>query len=63
MNLAWQSWSDFFAMGGYGLYVWGSFAVTAAVMLGEVWALRAARRTLARADHNDADLEGTPDET
>jgi heme exporter protein D len=63
MNLAWQSWSDFFAMGGYGLYVWGSFAVTAAVMLGEVWSLRAARRALVRDDHNDAGLEGTPDET
>ena len=63
MNLHWQSWSDFFAMGGYGLYVWGSFAVTAAVMLGEVWALRASRRTLARDDYNDAALERTPDET
>ena len=63
MNLAWQSWSDFFAMGGYGLYVWGSFAVTAAVMLGEVLALRAARRALVRDDQDDAGLEGTPDET
>ena len=63
MNLHRQSWSDFFAMGGYGLYVWGSFAVTALVMLGEVWALRAARRALARDDLNDAALEGTPDET
>jgi heme exporter protein D len=23
----WSSWSDFFAMGGYALYVWGSLAV------------------------------------
>jgi heme exporter protein D len=29
----WQSAGDFFAMGGYGLYVWGSYAVTAALML------------------------------
>jgi heme exporter protein D len=54
-------------MGGYGLYVWGSFAVTAAVMLGEVWALRAARRALLREDdtddHNHAGTEGSPDET
>ncbi len=63
MNLYWQSWSDFFAMGGYGLYVWGSFAVTAAVMLGEVWALRASRRSLALDDYDDAALERTPDET
>ena len=25
----WTSWSDFAAMGGYGLYVWGSFGMTA----------------------------------
>ena len=24
----WNSAADFFAMGGYGLYVWGSYAVT-----------------------------------
>ena len=29
----WGSTSEFFAMGGYGLYVWGSYAVTAALML------------------------------
>jgi heme exporter protein D len=63
VNLVWQSWSDFLAMGGYGLYVWGSFVVTAAVMLGEVWALRAARRSVINDDHNDAGLEGAPDET
>jgi heme exporter protein D len=28
----WASFSDFLAMGGYGLYVWGSFGVTAFVM-------------------------------
>ncbi|MDO8376605.1 MAG: heme exporter protein CcmD, partial [Aquabacterium sp.] len=25
--------SEFFAMGGYGLYVWGSYAAAAALML------------------------------
>ena len=63
MNLYWQSWSDFVAMGGYGLYVWGSFAVTAAVLLGEVWALRANRRALLRDEPNDAELRESPDET
>jgi heme exporter protein D len=29
----WNSANDFFAMGGYGLYVWGSYGVTAAWML------------------------------
>ena len=31
----WQSASDFWAMGGYGLYVWGSYAVVAFCMLAE----------------------------
>ncbi len=37
----WGSASEFFAMGGYGLYVWGSYAVTAAAMLLEPLAGRA----------------------
>jgi heme exporter protein D len=28
----WNSAADFFAMGGYGLYVWGAYAVCAAFM-------------------------------
>jgi heme exporter protein D len=38
----WGSASDFFAMGGYGLYVWGSYVVTALFMATEP--LLAARR-------------------
>jgi len=63
MNLYWNSWSEFFAMGGYGLYVWGSFAVTAVVMLGEAWSVAARHRALVRGDDNDMTIEGTPDET
>lgn len=40
----WGSWSNFWAMGGYGLYVWGSFAVTLLAILIEVGML-SARRT------------------
>ncbi len=29
----WNSFADFLAMGGYGFYVWGSFGVTALIML------------------------------
>ena len=29
----WNSFADFLAMGGYGLYVWGSFGVTALVLV------------------------------
>ncbi|MGY4830127.1 heme exporter protein CcmD [Sphaerotilaceae bacterium SBD11-9] len=43
----WNSASEFFAMGGYGLYVWGSYAVTAAFMLTEPFlAARRRRRAL-----------------
>ena len=33
--MQWQSLSDFLAMGGYGLYVWGSFGVCALAMIAE----------------------------
>jgi heme exporter protein D len=31
--MQWNSVGEFFAMGGYGLYVWGSFGVCAAAMV------------------------------
>jgi len=33
--MSWNSAAEFFAMGGYGLYVWSSYGVTAALMLAE----------------------------
>jgi heme exporter protein D len=27
-----MNWSEFFAMGGYGLYVWGSYAIALVVL-------------------------------
>jgi heme exporter protein D len=50
----WGSAGEFFAMGGYGLFVWGSYAVTAACMLAEP--LLALRRH-ARARRAEADEE------
>ena len=38
--MQWGSVSEFVAMGGYGLYVWTSFGVTALCLLWEVLALR-----------------------
>lgn len=38
--MIWGSWSDFFAMGGYALYVWGSFIVVFGFMAGEVMLLK-----------------------
>jgi heme exporter protein D len=40
----WASWSDFFAMGGYALYVWGSYAVTAGLIGVEIVLLVRRRR-------------------
>ena len=44
--MMWKSWSDFFAMGGYALYVWGAYAVTLVVMVSEVVLLALRRRSL-----------------
>lgn len=38
--MIWQSWNDFFKMGGYALYVWGSLIVVTLFMAAEVVALR-----------------------
>jgi heme exporter protein D len=32
--------SEFFAMGGYGFYVWGSYGVAALCIAVEIWTLR-----------------------
>ncbi len=45
--MSWSSPSDFFAMGGYGVYVWGAYGVTAACMLIDpILAARRHRRAL-----------------
>ena len=38
--MEWASWSEFWDMGGYGLYVWGSYSVTAAIILIEIILLK-----------------------
>jgi heme exporter protein D len=45
----WASWSDFAAMGGYALYVWGSYAVTAGLIAVEVVMLIQRRREALKA--------------
>lgn len=42
----WTSPTEFFAMGGYGQYVWGSFGI-AIVVLGVEWYLLRQRRKAA----------------
>jgi len=51
----WANAADFFAMGGYGFYVWGAYAVTAACMLIDpLLAARRHRRARAAIDEDDA---------
>ena len=46
--MQWNSVSEFFAMGGYALYVWGSFGATVLVMLGESLLIRSRRKEVLR---------------
>ncbi|MCC6611261.1 MAG: heme exporter protein CcmD [Burkholderiales bacterium] len=56
--MKWESLGQFLAMGGYALYVWGSFAVTVAVIAVELALLRvrgrAARKAAAAPPEGDA---------
>lgn len=42
----WASWQDFFAMGGYALYVWGSYGVTLVLIALELVLLGLRRRAI-----------------
>jgi len=44
--MIWASWSDFFSMGGYGFYVWGSYLVSFACIAGEIALVFNRKRTL-----------------
>ena len=55
--MTWGSWAEFFAMGGHAPFVWGSFGVTALVIVAELLGVRSRRRalrTLAEQDEPDA---------
>ena len=41
--MIWSSASEFWAMGGYGVYVWGSMGVSAALLALEVLLVRMGR--------------------
>jgi heme exporter protein D len=47
--MSWNSFADFVHMGGYGLYVWGAYGVTLAVLVGESLLARRRRRQALRA--------------
>ena len=57
--MQWNSASEFFAMGGYGLYVWGSFGATAAVMVMEVFLVKQRRQQVLRSLRSEIASEST----
>jgi heme exporter protein D len=57
--MQWNSAAEFFAMGGYALYVWGSMAATAFIILVEILAVRR-RNKHARESVRQAKLETSP---
>lgn len=50
--MIWASWADFFAMGGRGLYVWGSVLTCFIFMLVEWLQVRARTKAIANAIAN-----------
>jgi heme exporter protein D len=44
--MQWGSVGEFFAMGGYAFYVWGSYLVTGVLLAAEIWLLARRQRTL-----------------
>ncbi len=50
---------DFLAMGGYGLYVWGSLGMCAAVVVAELVVIRLRRRLLVQ-EAGDERATGEP---
>lgn len=43
-----MNWQNFFNMGGFAFYVWGSFSVALALMAAELVLLQRRRKTLLR---------------
>lgn len=44
--MAWGSWDAFWAMAGYGMYVWGAYLLTLLVVVSEVVVLVISRRSI-----------------
>jgi heme exporter protein D len=56
--MIWHDWMEFLSMGGYGLYVWGSFGAVLAAMLIELWQLGRRRARLRAAQGDGARRRG-----
>lgn len=49
--MIWESWSVFWAMGGRGFFVWGSYGVLAFAVIAELVTLKRARSGALKALH------------
>ncbi len=54
----WASVADFLAMGGRGLYVWGSYAVFAIAIIGETIMVIRRQKTVLRGLRRDSESRG-----
>ena len=59
--MRWESWAQFWHMGGYAVYVWGSVGVSFALMLLEVWQARVARRQVLQQVQTEIALDALGD--
>ena len=59
--MIWQNTSEFWAMGGYGVYVWGSMGVSFVALALEVALVRVGRHQALQAvcEHMDVQAEDT----
>lgn len=57
--MQWNSVSEFFAMGGYAFYVWGSFGLTVLIMVVESMLIRRRRAELLAELRNELISERT----
>lgn len=57
--MQWNSVSEFFAMGGYAFYVWGSFGLTVLIMVVESMLIRRRRVELLAELRNELISERT----
>ncbi len=55
--MSWSSWSEFWAMGGQGFFVWMSYGAMALAVVAEIVALRLRRTRALRKIEEERDLE------
>ena len=61
-----MDWGKFFSMGGYAVYVWGSYGLAFVLMVGEVLMLLKRKRNLVKREkpaYEDSSLNASFQET